>query len=92
MIVVGDLGVLGLSARRPAEEELDMVFEKLNKKQNMGESHVLVVPTEQFLVINRVVHTGLNGQNGQNVLLVVAEGQKVESGNVKLNRKIATYV
>ena len=55
MIVVGDLGVLGLSALRPAEEELDMVFEKLNKKQNMGESHVLVVPTEQFLVINRVV-------------------------------------
>ena len=55
MIVVGDLGVLGLSALRHAEEELDTVFEKLNKKQNMGESHVLVVPTEQFLVINRVV-------------------------------------
>ena len=55
MIVVGELGALGLSALRPAEEELDMVFEKLNKKQNMGESHVLVVPTEQFLVINKVV-------------------------------------
>jgi len=66
LIVVGELGALGLSALRPAEEELDTAFEKLNKKQNMGESHVLVVPTEQFLVINRVVQLIANGENSAN--------------------------
>jgi len=66
LLADGDLGVPGLNAPRLAEEELDTVFEELNKKPNTAGYHASEVQTEQFLVTNKAVQLIVNGENSEN--------------------------
>jgi len=81
LLADGDLGVPGLNVPRLAEEELDTVFEELNKKPNTAGYHASEVQTEQFLVTNKAVQLIVNGvtsENGVGVPKHVAREYKPE--------------